>query len=347
MNPAFLALLLTPLIIGVKPVVFGTETIVDIYSWYKAAFLLVLGAIAFYQKRPPMWLVAAVALSCVASKWPDMAWWGFPGQYFGGAVFIALLALAANPPSEKNVIRALTWGSIPVSLLAAFPQLIPWSLIVSGYTPRFLGNPHAGTLDNVNYVGFYAAMVMPVLFTARRKFECTAAFLLLALALFRSGSLGGLIGVVCGCLFSAALEYPRRFFESVVPAGIVGACVVAYKWKPDFNGRLDIWRHTVPLLTWHGSGLATFPLDYPQTGPEYVDKPHSLYLQALHAFGVHATVIGAGLMSMRFITGDKPSLALTAGLVGGLVAGLANDLYIGVAPILFILFTASTKTQEN
>ncbi len=343
-SPAFFALLLTPLIIGVKPVVFGTQTIVDIYSWYKAAFLIILGAIAFYQRRPPIWFVAAIAISCLVSKFPDMAWWGFPEQYFGGVVFIALFALAVNPPSEKRVTDALTWGSIPVSLLAIFPHAIPWSWIVGGYTPRFLGNSHAGTLENVNYVGLYASMVLPVLFASRKRWDSLVALLLLTVALYFSGSLGGTVGAGTGVLFLIA----EKNIEKAVCLAIPALGLLAYKWKPDLGGRVEIWRNTLPLLNWHGSGLAAFPLEYPQVaGSElgYVDKPHSMYLQVVHAFGY----VGAGLgATSAAIWAWRPrSVPLTAGLVGGLTAGIANDLYVGVAPILFILFTASVKTQEK
>lgn len=334
MNAAFFALLLVPLTIGIKQVAFGTDVIVDVFTWYKAALVLILGAFACYgHYRPQKWLVVWVVLSCLFSKVPEFAWWGFPNQYFGGAALLALLALGANPPSEKHIVQALMWGSIPISLCTMFPELIPWHWIGKGYELHINGKG-ASTLYNVNYVGFYVAMVFPVLFSYRKCPMCIISMLLLVGALYQSGSLAGLIATTVGVTF--VLWYEGMRWMAFLPAEI-GALYLATRWKAGFGGRLEIWRNTISIIHPLGSGLGVFPFEYPQTGTEMVDKPHSMYLQVAHAFGG----VGLGVVLASLVRWRPRSVAMSAGLVGGLVAGLTNDLYIGVAPILFILLGAS------
>ncbi len=201
MNPAFFAILLTPLILGFHQVVLGGAPFPDVYSWYKSCFVIVLGTFALMQPKgsnvPPLWLTLPIVLSCLLSKYPDYVWIGFPNQYLGGLAVLALIELAYNPPSTLYITKALVWGSVPVSLFALFPILLPWKLIAWGHPIEFNGNNAASTLYNSNYVGLYAALVLPFL-VVKRKY---APAILLAAALIVSRSVSGTLGACVGVGF--------------------------------------------------------------------------------------------------------------------------------------------------
>ncbi len=326
--PAYLALILVPLTIGAKTVTISGAYFVDLYSWYKAALLIVLGAVAGLDRLPRPWIILYILASCLFSRYPDTAWWGFPNQYLGGLALLGLFALAANPPTENEIVKALVYGSVPISLLTIFPMLIPWDLLAPGHVVEFAGNSAASTLYNANYVGLYVATVFPILAAKKHWFSSA----MLAAALAASHSLSGIVGA------AAALIVYLWATDHEVVAGICVAAVsfvTMMEWKPGFDGRLEIWRESLKLTSAFGSGPGSFPLEYPQTsGAELVDKPHSFYIQTVHAFGW----IGAafGVTELAFVLRPK-SLAFTVGLIGFAVAAICNDLYIGVAPILFII----------
>lgn len=337
-NPAFFALLLVPLVLGTKQLTVGDVAYFDVFTWYKAALVCFLGAAAFYNCQPPALAVALIALSCVFSVNPEVAWWGFTLQHFGGAVLIALLALAYNPPNEKDITTALAWGTIPVSILALRPEWMPWHFVAPGLRIEYEGRA-ASTLFNVDYVGFYAAMVCPLLLAKRKYFSAILTFAML----IQSRNRSGLYATLCGVILLLWLE--RRYLQAYAGSilTVIGAFVVCVK-NPTFSGRFEIWKNTLPLITPLGSGMGTFALQYPQNpNAAFVDKPHNMYLGIAHAFGWVGLAIGFFLF---FRYWRPKSKALTVGAISGLIAAFCNDLYVGVAPILVILVSASTRGGE-
>ncbi len=337
MNPALIALWLVPLVMGVRRISIGDAIVPDIYSFYKAVTVIALGAIAFYRKRqPPFWVLCIVVISCLFAESPGLAFFGYPNQFFGGVALLALIALAYDAPTEKQIVTALEYGSIPISVLSLYP--VSWGWMASDLTEVVSGSNHASTLYNPNYVGMYAALVLPLLIAHCR----VVASVLLATALLFSGSLSGLGAALCGVTLLLA------FHKQYVRASVIYATaliVVVTKWKTGLSGRVEIWENTLPLIKPLGSGLGAFPVEYPHTDSgRFVDKPHNMYLQFAHAFGW----VGVAAALGGFVWKWRPtSPALIASLVGGFVAAVCNDLYIGVAPVFAVILGASFKKQNG
>lgn len=322
----------------------GSSYITDVYSFWKAAAITFLGAMAFLQSRLRLtWIAAAagIALSCLLADHMALAWFGYVGQFFGGLVLLSLVSLAHNIPHDELVTRALVWGSIPVAFLSLFPSYMPWGLIAGGSHIDITGtNSAAGTLFNSNYIGFYAAMVVPYLWAERRLIS--GAFL--AIALIASGSFSGMAGTAVGLLYVLFFDTRNKTAVVLASASFAFLIIVAFALKPDLSGRLEIWQNTLPLISLFGAGFGAFPLEYPQTGSVFVDKPHSMYLQFAHALGWVGFACVLVFLAFRL----RPrSVAFAGGLIGGLVAGICSDLYVGVAPIFAIMLGASLKTEAS
>ncbi|MGK5089175.1 O-antigen ligase family protein [Bdellovibrionota bacterium FG-2] len=147
-----------------------------------------------------------------------------------------------------------------------------------------------------------------------------------------------------------------------------------------FNSRFYTWKRTLPLLKrrlWFGAGPGVFATDFPQNdfagkrrvGHDFFvihDKPHNGYLQIAHGSGVFALVCFLGLIGGFFakatrlfmsqsgtshMTALNPSVGLLFGLSASilayLVAAIANDSVVSVAPVFWILLGAGFATIEG
>lgn len=130
------------------------------------------------------------------------------------------------------------------------------------------------------------------------------------------------------------------------------------------TGRGYIWSRSIPVALKHfiiGSGPDTFAFEFPQDdifekikvlGNPYiiVDKPHSIYLQSAINTGCISLIALLALFayyiyrSFRSILGGNASrftfavkIAVLAGVCGYLVAGLATDSVVSVAPVFWVL----------
>lgn len=121
-----------------------------------------------------------------------------------------------------------------------------------------------------------------------------------------------------------------------------------------FSNRGYIWCRTFPMLKWLGSGPDVFGAEFENRDFEgkinffniveiINDKPHSFYLQVAHGAGYLGLImlLAATVCALRNVL-KAPRTWLMAGcfgsLLAALVAGIFNDLYIGVAPVFVVLF---------
>jgi O-antigen ligase len=138
------------------------------------------------------------------------------------------------------------------------------------------------------------------------------------------------------------------------------------------SGRLFIWSRTLPLLTetvFFGRGPGTFALYFPQH--DYVgkllaagdmarlyDKPHNLYLEIAFSTGLLSLAcflflvllyLKEGLRLYR--QGNADLLAATgsgvlAAVASYLVTALANDGFVTVAPVFWVLLGLGTAVNR-
>lgn len=117
-----------------------------------------------------------------------------------------------------------------------------------------------------------------------------------------------------------------------------------YKNQNIGNGRIRIWKNTIPAVKehfWIGCGIDNFALVYPQKNYLVYDKAHNIYLQMLVTNGIFALVTYCAICLNIFLYGfkfKKPiQIALFIAFVGYSIQAFANISVIDVAPIFFII----------
>ena len=137
-----------------------------------------------------------------------------------------------------------------------------------------------------------------------------------------------------------------------------------------------IWKRTLPLLRerlWIGAGPGTFATEFPQNdfaGKRRVghgfhaihDKPHNGYLQIAHGSGVLALLCFLVLVSVFFaksirllrrctMASARYSIeflpGITASILAYLIAAMANDSVVSVAPVFWLLLGAGFAVLER
>jgi hypothetical protein len=139
------------------------------------------------------------------------------------------------------------------------------------------------------------------------------------------------------------------------------------------SGRGYIWKNTFPLLLRKpaiGYGLDTYVYSFPQFKLEqlsglgrieYVDKPHSLYLDIAYGTGflgllLFLIIIGYPILSLFYLSIktkaqsfiDEPEIfAIIFGLLAFLLQGLVNDANLGTDIIFFIFLGILNFIKPN
>ena len=146
-------------------------------------------------------------------------------------------------------------------------------------------------------------------------------------------------------------------YDKIVPAKSIG-----FRGKESFaSGRGYIWSRTLPLIKDHiflGCGSDNFIFAFPAKdyvmsenagfGGQILTKPHSMYLQIAIESGVVSLIAFLVFYIMYFISSirlylksvdhhelKKYGVGIFIGTIGYMVAGLANDSMICVAPIFW------------
>ena len=139
------------------------------------------------------------------------------------------------------------------------------------------------------------------------------------------------------------------------------------------SGRGYIWSRSVPLLKENfilGSGADTFVIEFPQQdyvnkmnygySDQIITKPHNLYLQIGVQTGALSLLAFLVFYCFYFLSGiklyirsrydnfySKVGVAILVGTFGYMVAGIANDSSITVAPLFWVMMELGIAVNEK
>jgi len=243
--PLIVFLCAVPLDDGVAQYWSGAKTDYDFFSYYKAmavVFMTAAGCVALIVLRrriedsfPPVVPAALLALyatlvlaSALASPYPSIVWKGFVGRYEGFWVLVSYVALVVcsyalfdRPVWLRRQAWCLVCCSIVVSAIGLLQRvgydpfrtrigkaaILPATFAnrIDAVSFRLPDGQIYSTLGHYNYVGSYAALVLPLLLSLAVGSEhralrgvSRAAAVTLAFVWIACGSRAGLIGGVFG-----------------------------------------------------------------------------------------------------------------------------------------------------
>jgi O-antigen ligase len=272
------------------------------------------------------------------------------GALIAAALFLALAAMGTLivPFAYAAWLTLLELAAfLAVFLLAARsgPRLLPSLRLVVAVTAAaqglltlyqrlMLGEPRpAGTFLNPNYLACW--LVMALLLSAgtwRRKMSMAAMAtwfglaLPAALALFLSGSRGGMLGLAAGLCWLIYRSWRQlRPAEKRLCAAVMLVGILLVGWRlggrldeddPFRYQRLEIWKSSIGMVRdnpWWGCGPGQFPVASSRyqfadgNGPLRYDRafriPHSDLVRAFSEFGIPAAIalLAALLLAARAI----------------------------------------------
>jgi O-antigen ligase len=137
----------------------------------------------------------------------------------------------------------------------------------------------------------------------------------------------------------------------VVVAGMAAGVAPKLRINEGWGARPEIWSKTGPMLketALIGHGPGTYAFYYQHPAGECISKPHNMYLQIWTGTG------GISLLGFLVLTGaylvknirrtDMTGVGIYGGVVAYLIAGLANDSVVSVAPVFWVLFGLGMKS---
>lgn len=352
--------------------VFGGQVYIDLFSWWRAKFILLAAflAILIGKIEAPKWVKIYAGLTLMTgfvtigtSDMPGIVFYGGPEYYDGMITEWCYLILILYAPMLLREVRAqklVIWGLVAgLAGIALAGLLNPWEYLRPIILTKQLISEGAhfstvsfhSTLANSNYVGFYCSMIVPLAFAMTlKKARVFLWFLIIAVyILIESKSRSGMTGAVIGCL--AVLLIQKRVLlwigcGLIIPAG--GFLLTYTRILKDLtlSNRVEIWQNTLDLIGWIGAGGGVFSLYYPQNGGLIVDKPHNLYLQRAFEqgwFGIIIFLCFIGYVIYR----NKKRPEIFGPIIGFLVAGLANDNLIFTAPIFWCIVCLGLTTKKD
>lgn len=136
-------------------------------------------------------------------------------------------------------------------------------------------------------------------------------------AIVLTHSRGGLVALASGGLYCA---FKRSLWWGTAAAGLIFLLALGLWWfnhtetVDNFRGgmlinpaswqdRLNIWRHTLHLLTWTGNGVGSFRVMFPSEMAGYSDYAHSDYLQLAQDFGFPGVAL---IGTLLFLAMNRP-----------------------------------------
>ena len=275
----------------------------------------------------------------------------------------------------------LVGAMVAGAAVAGFMSVQEYGQFVQGGSPEQRAQ---GTFFSPNFAAGLMALSLPVVVAwcvgVRERLLSIvlgAVAAILAGALFAAGSRAGVAVTAVGLLVALVLSVLR--LKSVpgvwgrIAALIAVFAVLAFAFRGPLAGRVEksgqeqsgpfrswTWKGTLAMAQANpvlGAGPGTFPYVYPRYSlVARTDLAHSSYLQLaaeqgfpaliLVIVGLGAAVLGAGMGLLRTLRSDDDSVAylLKAGLLGGLLAGLARSVVDSEWSILgnaFAFFTVA------
>lgn len=304
---------------------------------------------------------------------------GFYGRYEGLITLISYYLIFLNVKEIKNkkYYKYLIYIFIFLGLFQtqnAFLQVFSdYKYIIRAEKPfmamAFCGNP--------NFYGSYMVMltlITSVLYLINKK--CFILYIIFFIGLILANSTGPFLGYILAIIFFIII-YKKHIklsrvgillFTSIICFLSVNYILEIkqsknenfkleenYTIKSDLlninnkeegsqkidNGRIDIWKRSLPLVKKYfsvGAGIDNYYFvfkDYP------LDKAHNIYLQILVTNGLPSLLLYLGLCLLVFIRNikfkDPLTTALFVAFVGYSIQGFANISVIDVAPYFYII----------
>jgi O-antigen ligase len=331
-------------------------------------------------------------LAAAFSTVPATSWWGISTKLGTMTVlytvlfFILLTSSIQSKPQIERLITSLIIGSIPVCIygLVQFLGFDPIDWITGSISPVH------STLGYSLYFGAYLALVIPFTFSRiilgnRLTWVYLVVLLLQVSSLFFTLARGAWLGFIFGCallLWLLLFRWRKKRLAilsafTILLGGLL-FLVLNTGWLLPVTGssseltnsqvaqiravsnyeRLEIWRHTLPIITRRpllGYGPETFITAfwsyYPIETNQHLQEihpwdPHNLFLYHLTAVGILGTVALAWLL-IRFyrrmiaalIRYEEQDLqVLTAAAIGSLSAYVILNQFNPTSITTMVLF---------
>lgn len=309
--------------------------------------------------KPVAWLLgtmaAASVLSACMAESPLLALAGSDWRRMGLPATLACLAIAAAASTldsrQKRVL--LFWltaagGLAAVYAVVQFLTLDPFldpKLYTIGEGEWAIRRPPA-TMGHAGYLSVYLCYV---LFAGGRlageghRWLWGGVMVAAGFAILLAGSRGAWLGAGTGLLVLLAHTSRRRpVLIVLLLLALAGAGFASSPWgeplrsrlrwfveDPGGGGRLLLWRDSLRVSPWFGSGPDGFERSFPRQESEslarafpdrHFESPHNLFLDHLTTAGVAGALALAVLLGWAVMNYRATSADLLAALVAGIVA---------------------------
>jgi hypothetical protein len=283
----------------------------------KVAVVLVAAGLAvnlLKRDRFSMLLAAMAGATILAGAFsvnPRFSLYGSTWRRDGEVVEIAILVLAAGVGNPRNLLRFVTFASIPVAIYAILQYFgIDPILAPAGYhfgAGEFTIVRPPSTLGHAAYL---ATFLLFAVFAAASE-KSRWRFVPISLAVFAillSGTRAGILGLIAGAALVAIRgRFERKYIVVVAalaifyvsPAGVKLRARAHWSSEDSLGGaRLRLWRDTLRMSAHHpilGYGPETFSreflksesLELERAYPDvYHESPHNMFLDALVSKGI-------------------------------------------------------------
>lgn len=264
--------------------------------------------------------------------------------------FFAALAYVDSPRRLRTIARVIIIFGFVLSFLAIIQSLISPMKIYGLRAPQ-LAVPFGPYVNRHNFAGYVEmtiALPLGMLFSGaierEKRLLYLTAIALMGVAIFMSGSRGGMISLIVMVFFLVALTGFRRKVEGVAPeiaartrhivlrvglglalllAIVVGVILIGgesslSRFMDSVNasdpttGRTQVWRVTMSVIKAHpviGSGLGAYGVAYtpfdPRNGVNRAEQAHNDYLQVLADAGIIGAILGLFFIIALFRMGFR------------------------------------------
>ena len=275
-----------------------------------------------------------------------------------------------NEKYKNDIINVLLVVGI-FQVIYAILQVFTDLSFIKHYTEPYMASSLCG---NPNFFGSYILMLLTIstnkyLLNKKIKYLLLSIFYFIGLVL--ASSLGPFIAYIVILLFMIILNFKRTNIKYILSLlvlipilfitnnlirirnnniidnyNIVSSIINASNENDLTNGRLDLWKKSLPLVKKYylvGAGLDNFGEVYKYNNDVVrFDKAHNVYLQILITNGVIPFILTILLCIITFIKGFKIKnimyYSIYFAIISYMIQAFANISVIDVAPIFYILF---------
>jgi O-antigen ligase len=288
---------------------------------------------------------------------------------FGLSILFSMALLLIDRAKRiRQLVRVITIFGFVFAFFAILQGVLSPTKIFGIYE-RVSVQPYGSFVNRHNFAAYMEmtiaiplALVLTGTIKRDQRLLYLTAIVLMAVALFLSGSRGGLISLIAEILLLVMITAPvRKGKRLVLRLGLAGALLAAVVAGTIFVGgessltrisetasskdvtsnRAQIWRvagdvivHNFPF----GAGLGAFGVAYtltdPSSGAERVEQAHNDYLQAIADAGIVGIIVGGlfiYLLVRTFLrnleTRNQYRRAVVIGAAAGIFAVLFHSLF--------------------